>query len=110
MGNLRQKYTDEEWDSINQSIDKGLDVVEPNISSKGLDELIKDHECAVKQLEMVKDFMKMSEGTKETNEILSKMFGSSRKNNEVYNHYVRCANRVYNNYFKKWVMNNSENY
>ena len=78
------------------------------ITQESLREKIKEHEDAITQLEAVVSFQKMAETHKETSEMLNWMFdefnvGTTKSQQERCDHYIECANRIYRNYFNKWI-------
>lgn len=78
------------------------------ITKEGLAKQIKEHEDAITQLEAVVSFQKMADSHKETSEMLNWMFdgfnvGTTKNQQEKCDHYIECANRIYRNYFNKWI-------
>ena len=86
-------------------------MTEQLTTTERINELIEKHEAAITQLEAVRSFQKSSESYKEIADDLNKWFptnDSINKTRKKQSFYIECANRVYRNYFHKWICNNSE--
>lgn len=86
-------------------------MTEQLTTEENIDDLIEKHQKAIEQLEAVQQFNRMRDIEIDSAESfehwgLSADVVNERK--ESADHYQRCANRVYRNYFHKWVLNNSE--
>ena len=86
-------------------------MTEQLTTTERINELIEKHEAAIIQLEAVRSFHKSSESYKEIADDLNKWFPTNdhiNKTRKKQSFYIECANRVYRNYFHKWICNNSE--
>jgi len=87
------------------------DMTEQITTTERINELIEKHESAITQLEAVRAFHKSSESYREIADDLNKSLptdGIINKTRKKQSFYIECANRVYRNYFHKWICNNSE--
>ena len=88
-------------------------MTEQLITTDRIAELIEEHETAIRQLEAVRSFYERAERYKETSDILNEWFPSSDQEAiriEKQDFYRKCANRVYQKYFNKWILNKSDSF
>ena len=89
-------------------------MTEQSITTERIEELIEQHEKAITQLEAVKSFYGSAQSYAEVAEYLDELFSgiSPRKNHqkEKQDFYIQCGNRVYHNYFNKWLLNKSDSF